>query len=161
MTALRSGTGVSGRARVARHGAGALLALLLLAGCNHVKMMFHNGPERPAESEFGFGPRTSAGGTYVATIEPAQPLRVRRMQTVKLTLRTAAQAPVESASIQVDGGMPEHGHGLPTQPRVMRSLGDGSYQVDGVRFNMGGWWELKFRVASAAGTDSVTFNLDL
>jgi hypothetical protein len=80
---------------------------------------------------------------------------------VKLTVLTADGLPVKSASIEVDGGMPEHGHGLPTRPRVTAELTEGTYQVDGVRFNMGGWWELKFHIAAAAGRDSVTFNLDL
>jgi hypothetical protein len=57
--------------------------------------------------------------------------------------------------------MPQHGHGLPMQPRVTAALGDGAYQVDGVRFNMGGRWELKFGIASVAVTDTVTFNLKL
>jgi hypothetical protein len=124
-------------------------------------LMMHGRAERPAESEFGLGPRASAGGVYVATIEPLEPLRVRRMQRVRLTLRTAGEAAVEGATIVVDGGMPQHGHGLPTTPKVTRDLGGGVYLVDGVKFNMGGWWELKFRIASAAGTDSVAFNLDL
>jgi YtkA-like len=145
----------SGWKRAARRG-GAAAAVAMLGGC---MMMSH--AERPPESEFGLGPRTSAGGVYEATLEPAGPLRVRRMQSVKLRVRAAGQAPVEGAAIAVDGGMPEHGHGLPTTPRVTRALGGGVYQVDGVRFNMGGWWELKFRITSAAGTDSVTFNLDL
>ncbi|HEX2204555.1 MAG TPA: FixH family protein [Longimicrobium sp.] len=145
----------NGWKRAARRG-GAAAAMLVLGGC---MMMSH--AERPAESEFGLGPRTSAGGVYEAALEPAAPLRVRRMQSVRLRVRAAGQAPVEGAAITVDGGMPEHGHGLPTTPRVTRALGDGTYQVDGVRFNMGGWWELKFRITSAAGTDSVTFNLDL
>jgi hypothetical protein len=147
----------SGRARAA--GLASIAALgLFLGGC---MMMRHGGAERPAASEFGLGPRRSASGAYVATIETTAPLRVRRMQAVKLTIRGAGEAPVEGASIQVDGGMPEHGHGLPTEPRVTRSLGAGVYQVEGLKFNMGGWWELRFRIASAAGTDSVTFNLDL
>ena len=57
--------------------------------------------------------------------------------------------------------MPQHGHGLPTRPRVTRNLGDGVYEIEGVRFNMGGWWELKLAIDSAAGADSVTFNLNL
>jgi hypothetical protein len=57
--------------------------------------------------------------------------------------------------------MPEHGHGLPTQPRVRRALGDGVYEIEGLRFNMGGWWELKLAIESPAGADSVTFNLSL
>ena len=41
--------------------------------------------------------------------------------------------------------MPQHGHGLPTRPRVTRSLGEGIYEIEGVRFNMGGWWGIKLR----------------
>jgi hypothetical protein len=138
----------------------AALGLVLTGGCTR-PMMSHGEVERPAASEFGLGPRASAGGLYAASLEPTEPLRTRRMQTVRLLVRTAGQAPVEGASIRVDGGMPEHGHGLPTTPRVTRSPEPGTYQVDGLKFNMGGWWELRFRVASAVGTDSVTFNLHL
>ena len=158
-------TGYTERARGARRGtraavlSAAALGLALLGGCG--LMMSHGDVQRPAEDQFGLGPRASAGGLYQATLEPAEPLRVRRMHTVKLSVRTAAGAAVEGATIRVDGGMPEHGHGLPTTPRVTGSLGGGAYRVDGLKFNMGGWWELRFRVASAAGTDSVTFNLDL
>jgi hypothetical protein len=30
-----------------------------------------------------------------------------------------------------------------------------------VKFNMGGWWVVRFAIASGAGTDTVTFNLSL
>ena len=68
---------------------------------------------------------------------------------------------VTDAAIAIDGGMPQHGHGLPTRPRVTQNLGDGRYEIGGVRFNMGGWWELKLIVIGPAGTDTVTFNLAL
>ena len=58
--------------------------------------------------------------------------------------------------------MPQHGHGLPTKPRVTRALGHGDHLVEGMKFNMGGWWVVKFHVASAtAGADSVVFNVKL
>lgn len=136
-------------------------ALIALAACNPLMKMRHGSVERPAATEFGMGPRGSAGGTYVASLESSQPLKLRRMQTAKLVVRDRGGGPVEDATILVDGGMPEHGHGLPTAPRVTKRLGDGAYQVEGLKFNMGGWWELKFLITSAAGTDSVTFNLDL
>jgi hypothetical protein len=44
---------------------------------------------------------------------------------------------------------------------VTRALGGGAHLVEGVKFNMGGWWTMKFTVEGAAGTDSVTFNLKL
>jgi len=119
-----------------------------------------SGP-RPAASEFGLGPRTSAARLYTATLVTAQPLSTRGMQSIELALTDATGAAVDSATITVDGAMPEHGHGMPTQPRVTRALGDGRYQVEGVRFSMPGWWTLTFRVESPAGRDSVTFNLSL
>ena len=146
--------------RVVVMAAGAVI-LLTLAACGHAMMMFGRGAQKPAASEFGLGPRTSAQARYVATLQPQQPLRVRRMQTVQVTIADAAGNPVDNAAIAVDGGMPEHGHGLPTRPRVTKSLGQGGYEIEGVRFNMGGWWELKLAINGPAGTDTVTFNIAL
>jgi len=135
-------------------------ALLAVTACGHLAMMGH-GAERPAAEAFGFGPRFSAKRTYSATLEPQEPLRVRKLQTVAVLITDAQGHPVEGATISVDGGMPEHGHGLPTQPRITRALGGGVYEIEGVRFSMGGWWELKLAIDSAAGADTVTFNLSL
>ena len=76
-----------------------------------------------------------------------------------LTLHDSAGNPVEAAAIDVDGGMQEHGHGLPTDPRVTRELGEGKYLVEGLRFNMGGWWQLTFDVSGPGGAERVTFNV--
>jgi hypothetical protein len=142
----------------------AAMAILILAGltaCGHSMMMPGRGVKKPAATEFGLGPRTSAQGRYVATLEPAEPLRVRKLQRVRVTIADANGRPVDGATISVDGGMPQHGHGLPTRPRVTQALGGGVYEIDGVRFNMGGWWEFELDVAGAAGSDRVTFNLAL
>ena len=80
---------------------------------------------------------------------------------MNVRITDAQGAAVRDAAIEVDGGMPQHGHGLPTSPRVTRNHGDGVYQIDGVRFNMGGWWEFRLAIATPAGADTVTFNLDL
>lgn len=117
---------------------------------------------KPPADQFGFGPRTSAQNVYTATIDPpAQPLKPRRMYALQVSIRDAAGKPVEGAQIAIDGGMPQHGHGLPTQPRVTRSLGEGRYEIEGLRFNMGGWWELHLAVTSPAGSDRITFNLQV
>jgi hypothetical protein len=135
---------------------------LSLTACSHAMMMIHGtGAKRPAASEFGLGPRSSAAGRYVATLEPAKPLRPRQMQTVRVTVRDAEGRAIDEAQISIDGGMPQHGHSLPTRPRVTRNLGDGIYEIEGVRFNMGGWWEFKLAIAGSRGADTVTFNLDL
>ncbi len=140
----------------------ALAAAISMTACSHAMMMIHGtGAKRPAASEFGLGPRASAGGRYVATLEPVEPLRPRQMQTVLVVVRDADGRAIDEAQISIDGGMPQHGHGLPTRPRVTRRLGDGVYEIEGVRFNMGGWWEFKLAIAGFSGADTVTFNLDL
>jgi hypothetical protein len=137
-------------------------AMIGLAGCMSMMKMNHNtGAVRPAEEAFGLGPRTSQSGLYVARLEPSAPLRTRTMQSLRVVITDQNGQPVDGATIAVDGGMPEHGHGLPTQPRVTRGFGNGAYAVEGVRFNMGGWWEFRLAISTAAGADSVTFNLDL
>ena len=139
-----------------------LAVAISMTACSHAMMMIHGtGAKRPAASEFGLGPRASAGGRYVATLEPGRPLRPRQMQTVRVTVRDAEGRAIDEAQISIDGGMPQHGHGLPTRPRVTRSLGDGVYEIEGVRFNMGGWWEFRLAIAGFRGADTVTFNLDL
>lgn len=156
----------NGRIKVRRFlkvGALGVLTIAGLAACGHMGMHLMGGghAERPAASEFGLGPRASIQGLYRGTLETMEPLGVRRMQTVHLALTDATGEPIGEASIEVDGGMPEHGHGLPTKPRVTRSLGGGRYEVEGVRFNMGGWWEVSFVISSPQGEDTITFNLDL
>ena len=106
--------------------------------------------------------RTSAAGHYRATIHPqGDSIPQGKLQRWTLHLETAGGAPVDSATVTVDGGMPQHGHGLPTKPQVTRMLGNGDHLVEGMKFNMGGWWVVKFRVEARAGNDSLVFNLKL
>jgi hypothetical protein len=148
------------RRRVAATLAVAILAVGT-AACGHLLAMGRGDVQRPAEAEFGLGPRASAKQVYKATLQPRQPLRLRQLQTVPVLIVDGTGHPVDGAAVSIDGGMPEHAHGLPTRPRVRRSLGGGVYEIEGLRFSMGGWWELKLAIDSPAGTDSVTFNLSL
>jgi hypothetical protein len=138
---------------------GILIALGALAG-GHLLIM-RGGAARPAASEFGLGPRTSGGGLYTATLIPTERLRPRKLQTVQVAIADAAGEPIQNAQIGIDGGMPQHGHGLPTRPRVTKQVGNGIYEIEGVRFNMGGWWEFTLAINASAGSDTVTFNLSL
>lgn len=116
---------------------------------------------RPAAAEFGQGPRTSASMMYRAMLITEEPLRTRKLQTLQVVVTDRDGHPIDGATIAINGGMPQHGHGLPTRPRISKALGGGTYEIEGLRFNMGGWWELKLSITSPAGTDVVTFNLGL
>ncbi|BCH32162.1 auxin-binding protein [Mesorhizobium sp. L-8-10] len=115
----------------------------------------------PAELDLSRS-KPSAMGLYSVAMAPEiEPVQRGPLQALVLTLATPDGKPVEGAHITVGGGMPQHGHGLPTSPEVTAYLGDGRYRVEGVRFNMSGWWELKFAISASPGDDSVTFNLVL
>jgi hypothetical protein len=136
---------------------GILVLLGLVLGGHFVAM--RAGHPKPPADQFGFGPRASTETRYVATLTPDRPLKARTMHTLQVSLTDADGAPIDGARIDVGGGMPQHGHGLPTHPRVTRELGQGVYEIDGVRFNMGGWWEFRLSITTPAGSDVVTFNL--
>ncbi|HYE51101.1 MAG TPA: FixH family protein [Azospirillaceae bacterium] len=131
-----------------------VLAAAALTGC----AMMHPMPDN---LDLALQKSTKAG-LYTAAMAPqVQPVAVGPMHAWTVTLRTPAGAPVQAARIAVDGGMPQHGHGLPTAPRVTKQLGDGRYLVEGMKFNMGGWWTLDLAIDGPAGPDTVTFNLVL
>ena len=103
--------------------------------------------------------RTTTQKKYVVAIHPlADPIAINQMHAWEVKVMSPAGAPVLQAQIEVDGGMPQHGHGLPTRPRVTKELGDGRYLIEGMKFSMTGWWELKLNVRSAGVADTVTFN---
>jgi len=104
--------------------------------------------------------RATDNGHYMVTVAPENPDYQRNtIHAWIATITTPDGAPVEDATILVDGGMPQHGHGLPTSPQMTESLGEGRYKIDGVRFNMSGWWEFKLAITADGVSDSVTFNL--
>ena len=128
--------------------------LMVLAACSHFR--------GTAPSPDIATTKASAHGLYRASVRlDVDPIPVRRLQSWTLHIDTMDGRPVDAATITMNGGMPQHGHGLPTSPRVTRALGNGDHLVEGVKFNMGGWWVVRFAIAAGAGADTVTFNLSL
>lgn len=106
--------------------------------------------------------RSSEQGIYRVSYEPElNPVPINQIQTWTIRVIQPEGEPVEDAVITVDGGMPQHGHGLPAVPKVTEYLGDGRYRVDGMKFNMPGWWVVTFEITRDSTTDGVTFNLML
>jgi hypothetical protein len=104
--------------------------------------------------------KPSEGGRYrVAVVAPTPAPAVNQLHAWRVTLTDAQGQRVKGAHFAVDGGMPQHGHGFPTRPRVTRELEDGSYLLEGMKFSMTGWWELKLGIDAAPGADQVAFNI--
>lgn len=101
----------------------------------------------------------SAQGRYMVQMEPpAAAPAINQIHTWQIKLSSPDGGPVRNARIAVDGGMPQHGHGLPTRPQVTREVAPGTYTMEGMKFSMSGWWEIKLAIQAAEGADTVVFN---
>ncbi|MEC9343219.1 MAG: FixH family protein [Pseudomonadota bacterium] len=101
----------------------------------------------------------SANGLYRVTIRPEQsPAGVGPIHAWIANVTDADGKPVEGADIAIDGGMPGHGHGLPTAPAMTDVLAPGEYRIDGVKFSMTGAWELRLAIEAPAGADTAVFS---
>lgn len=135
-----------------------VLAALGLLGVVLV-MLTRMGGGVPADLDYSTTRLSNAGLFRVsfAASEPAIP--INRLHTWTLHVETAAGLPIDNAQIAVDGDMPQHGHGLPTRPQVTQNLGNGDYLVEGMKFQMGGWWVMDFDITADGQSDRVSFNL--
>ncbi len=106
--------------------------------------------------------KSTSKGLYSLSIAPeAGEPQQGQMHAWVITVKTRQGAPVEDVRFAVGGGMPKHSHGLPTNPEATAYLGEGRYRIEGVKFSMPGWWQLKFGITAAAGADEAIFNLVL
>jgi hypothetical protein len=106
--------------------------------------------------------RESDNGIFRVSYTPStETIPINQMHQWTLHVESADGTPVEDATITVDGDMPQHGHGLPTSPRVTQNLGNGDYLVEGLKFQMGGWWLMDFTITANGQTDAVHFNMVL
>lgn len=137
-----------------------ILILVLIAGCGGPAAT-NSRISPPAELDYSTTRASDEGRFVVSFTSALDPIVINQMHTWTLHVETADGAPVENAAIQVSGDMPEHRHGMPTQPRVTQNLGGGDYLVEGMRFQMGGWWEVVFTIDANGAQDRVTFNLRL
>jgi hypothetical protein len=135
-------------------------ALLLAAGAAGAgnPFTFQRPPASPAEYA---AERLSAQGGYRVSYRADGGVPIGRLHAWTLHVARADGTPVTDAAIAVDGDMPQHLHGLPTRPRVTRHLGNGDYLLEGVKFQMGGWWVMDFDITAGGRTERVRFNLDL
>ena len=139
--------------------AGAVVGLLLVLVLAFVVMMRMMAV--PADLDTSTT-RTSATGIYrTSIVARPNPVPTNQIHSWTIHVENANGDPVDGATIKVDGDMPQHGHGLPTRPQVTKNLGNGDYLVEGMKFQMGGWWVVDFTITSGDKTDTVRFNMIL
>jgi hypothetical protein len=104
----------------------------------------------------------SKRGLFVVTYQSElEPLQINELHAWVLHIENPQGEAITNARIEVDGGMPEHNHGLATRPRVTAETGGGNYRLDGLRFHMHGNWELLLTIVANGKTDTVKVQVTL
>jgi hypothetical protein len=141
-------------------GAVAISAVALLSGASEVA----EGPKLPATPS-ALELRTTIpirGAPLRVGLEPAkQPIAVGMTQPWSVLVASAQGAPLSGCKVTFNATMPEHGHGLPTAPRVEGESAPGRYRLEGLRFSMAGYWQVDVDATCDEGTQRALFDLRL
>ncbi len=142
---------------------GGALGLLLLLGAIWFQLMLRNMADEntpPADLDVA-RTRVSAQGLYRGSYTPTlDPITIDKLHSWTVHLETVDGQPLDTAEVSVHGDMPGHGHGMPTKPIVSRQ-GNGDYLVEGMKFQMTGWWFVEFDIVANGKQDTVRFDFVL
>ena len=97
----------------------------------------------------------------VGFISKLDPIVINTMHAWIIHIENKMGEAVLNAELNVVGGMPDHNHGLPTHPQITKDLGNGGYLLEGMKFHMGGWWQVTISIREDDIADNVTFDLNL
>jgi hypothetical protein len=89
------------------------------------------------------------------------PIKINKIHNWIIKVTDSNNRPLNNASIEMIGGMPDHDHGLPTEPQVTEEVGPGKYLLQGVRFHMQGKWQIIFTITESGNQDQAILNLQL
>ena len=104
---------------------------------------------------------TDKGLYRVALKADVAPLPLRNFHTWHARVSLPSGQPVVPRTFKLRGGMPGHGHGLPTSPSVTPTGSPGEFLIEGIKFNMAGRWVFAIEVAADNGADNVVFEFDV
>ncbi|MDG2118859.1 MAG: FixH family protein [Gammaproteobacteria bacterium] len=102
----------------------------------------------------------SSQGYIVRVYSDLNPIVLNRIHQWQLSIERNNK-PVSDANVTLTGGMPNHDHGLPTQPEVTSESEPGRYIVDGIRFHMPGLWQIIINISGTEPLDTATIEFKL
>ena len=100
-------------------------------------------------------------GVKIEIYSELSPLSINTIHSWHIRVLDRDDEILELEKLNVFGGMPEHDHGLPTQPEVTMRLDNGDYLLEGVRFHMQGHWELQIEFQYAGVDDAAIIDFEL
>ena len=132
-----------------------------IIGPRYLHPLMMGNQSAPANLDTSTSLLSDAGLFRVSWSSDSSPVPLNQIHTWTIHVETADGQIIDNAEITVDGGMPDMNHGLPTSPQVTQNLGNGDYLVEGMKFQMLGWWVVNFNISAGGQTDTITFNLML
>jgi hypothetical protein len=102
----------------------------------------------------------SSQGYTVKVFSDSNPIVLNRIHKWQLSIERDNE-PVSEANITLVGGMPNHDHGLPTQPEVSSKSEPGRYTVEGIRFHMPGLWQIIINISGVDPVDTAIIEFKL
>lgn len=132
------------------------IIIVLVSGCIAAAAV-----AAPTDNRVPGEARATHQGLYRITVEAPTPVPINRLQAWSIAVTAADGKPPTEMALAVSASMPQHGHGMLVQPRVSRQLDSRKFLVEGLKFHMPGYWEVKLTVTAAGQTDDLTFALDL
>jgi hypothetical protein len=104
--------------------------------------------------------RTSESGLHRVELRPEDPAADRAtIHSWLLRIADREGTAIQPGRIAFSGGMPQHGHGFQTAPRVTEALEGSWYRIGGIRFHMAGAWTLRVEFVAPDGPDVAVFDL--
>ena len=112
-----------------------------------------------AGDEWVWQAKTQSGHFQLELYPNEKPVPLSKFHIWEIKVLNSQGEPVENAQLAITGGMPGHGHGMPSQPQVSGYLGEGRYKIEGMKFNMFGKWLLLVGVQAGAVSDKASFDI--
>lgn len=116
--------------------------------------------------------RTTQSGRYTLELsfDPPEP-PMGELFAVEAVVRTRTGEPLETGSVTLDARMPQHNHGMMTDPVDLPAScpeggsppcprPEGRYRTEGFKFHMTGEWTITAQVDGPLGSDSTSFVFD-
>ena len=104
---------------------------------------------------------TTDKGLKIEIYSELSPLSINQIHSWQVRVLDRDDEILVLEQLSVFGGMPEHDHGLPTQPEVTMRLDNGDYLLEGVRFHMQGHWQLQIELQLNGVEDTAIIDFDL
>jgi hypothetical protein len=92
----------------------AFILLLPIIGPRFIMPMVMGNVAAPADLDTATTRLTDNGLYHISFTSAFDPIAINQIHSWTLHVETADGQPVDNAEIVVNGGMPQHGHGLPT-----------------------------------------------